>query len=73
MSIFRWTSKSEFFTPDGTRYDIVKYDDRIRKQAGLHRTIAGRSVVVAWFPDESDAILFAETVLGGVHRYAAEG
>lgn len=70
--IYWWDSKS-YITTEGEEwiYDVVKYNDSIRKQACLRRRSRdGRlDEAVAWFPSEDEAVLFAEYILGGVREY----
>lgn len=68
MSVYRWISNGAAIV-SGSTYDVVKYDDKIRKQAGLQRTTGTRSEIVAWFPSEDDAVRFAEAFFGGVFRH----
>lgn len=68
-----WTSAAEL-TREGApfHYEVVKYSDRIRKQAALCRVEKGVGTrFIAWFPNESDAIVFCLDILNGIQHAGA--
>ena len=61
-----WMSKSSAVAKDGTALSVVKYDDKVRKQAALVLDDERQSVVVAYFRDEDEARRVADLFFGGV-------